>query len=113
MASVMTVINGPNLARLGSREPGIYGNCTQEDLIGALKKRGDDLGLKVDFFQSDVEGEIVSAVNRAAETSAALVINPAGYSHYSVARTYVFYSENKKEVAFTLTEIREAYLKGW
>ena len=35
------------------------------------------------------------------------------YSHYSVARTYVFYSENKKEVAFTLTEIREAYLKGW
>jgi len=84
-ASVITVINGPNLAALGSREPGVYGTATQDDLKASLEERGRALGLKVDFFQSDVEGEIVSAVNRASGGSAALVINPAGYSHYSVA----------------------------
>jgi 3-dehydroquinate dehydratase II len=84
-AARVSVINGPGLGALGMREPGIYGTSTQQDLEGILRSEGGRLGLDVAFQQFDCEGDIVSAIWAGAGSSAALVINPAGYSHTSVA----------------------------
>jgi len=81
----ISVINGPNLGLLGTREPGIYGTGTEENLIGLLEERAEDHGLILEYLQSDVEGEIVSAISSAGSISIGLIINPAAYSHYSIA----------------------------
>ncbi len=82
---VVTVINGPNLAALGIREPDLYGATDEKGLVTLLEKAADDLSLEVVFRQFDGEGEIIGAIWEASETTQALVINPGGYSHYSVA----------------------------
>jgi 3-dehydroquinate dehydratase II len=82
---VVTVINGPNLGLLGSREPESYGTATQDDLRRLLDSHAGLRGARVEFFQSDIEGEIVKAIGTASGGSMGLVINPAGYSHTSVA----------------------------
>jgi len=82
---LVTVINGPNLGSLGSREPELYGSVTQEGLLGMLQEHAALRGASVELFQSDVEGELVSAIGSASGNSAGLVINPAAYSHYSIA----------------------------
>ncbi|OPL17935.1 MAG: hypothetical protein AVO35_07185 [Candidatus Aegiribacteria sp. MLS_C] len=83
----IAVVNGPSIGKLGTRQPGIYGTTTLEELGRSLQGRASELGLTVSLFQSDIEGELVSAVNGASDTASGLVINPAGYSHYSVAIT--------------------------
>lgn len=82
---VVSVVNGPNLGELGRREPGIYGNTNQDQLVEMIRGRAAHHGLQLDFFQSDVEGELVRAVNSASGEAVGLVINPAAYSHYSIA----------------------------
>jgi 3-dehydroquinate dehydratase II len=82
---VITVINGPNLGLLGSREPESYGAGTEVDLRLLLDAHAELRGVRVEFVQSDIEGEIVRAVGVASGRSMGLVINPAGYSHTSVA----------------------------
>ena len=84
-SSIITVINGPNLSRLGSRETDLYGTTTQDELREMIEGKATNLGYKVDFFQSDIEGELVRAVNDASGSSFGIVINPAAYSHYSIA----------------------------
>jgi 3-dehydroquinate dehydratase-2 len=81
----VAVINGPNLAGLGMREPDIYGSSDQQDLVRLLEDTAGELGLSVAFGQFDGEGEIIAAIWDASKTSDGLVINPGGYSHYSVA----------------------------
>jgi len=81
----VSVVNGPSLGELGTRQPEHYGYVSQPELIGMMEARASGLGLELAFFQSDIEGEIVRAVNEASGSSVGLVINPAGYSHYSVA----------------------------
>ena len=76
------VINGPNLNRLGTREPEVYGSQTLAD-IEDLVRGGTDAN--VTFLQSNVEGEIVTLIQQAADAGAAIVINPAAYTHTSVA----------------------------
>ena len=76
------VINGPNLNRLGTREPEVYGSQTLAD-IEATVRSGTEANIT--FVQSDVEGEIVGLIHRAADAGAAIVINPAAYTHTSVA----------------------------
>jgi len=83
--NTITVINGPNLGLLGTREPGVYGSASEESLIGLLEERAAVHGLIVEYIQSDIEGEIVAAIGSAGRTSIGLVINPAAYSHYSIA----------------------------
>jgi 3-dehydroquinate dehydratase II len=83
-ASVL-VIHGPNLNLLGQREPEIYGRARLGDIDRALKQLGRELGLKVETFQSNSEGAIVDRIQRARGRARALVINPAGYTHTSVA----------------------------
>lgn len=80
---VLYVLNGPNLNLLGTREPEIYGRETLAD-VQALCERAAD-GAKVVFRQTNHEGELIDWVQEAREKAAALVINPAGYGHTSVA----------------------------
>lgn len=79
------VIHGPNLNLLGDRENGIYGDATLEDINKEILGLAKDLGLLSDFFQSNVEGEIVNAIQKAKGVYGAVIINPGGYTHYSVA----------------------------
>ena len=79
------VIHGPNLNLLGQREPEIYGRTRLGDIDRALKQLGRELGLKVETFQSNSEGAIVDRIQRARGRARVLVINPAAYTHTSVA----------------------------
>ena len=79
------VINGPNLNMLGTRQPEIYGSDTLADIENACREKAASLGLETDFFQSNVEGEIVTEIQQARGKFGAIVINPAAYSHTSVA----------------------------
>jgi 3-dehydroquinate dehydratase-2 len=83
--SDLLVLNGPNLNLLGKREPEIYGRDSLEDIAAATKARAKDLGLAVDFRQSNHEGELVTWIQAARDTVKGIIINPAGLSHSSVA----------------------------
>ena len=79
------VLNGPNLNTLGKREPGIYGGKTLADIEADCRKAGAELGLAVDFRQSNHEGDLVDWIQEAGEKAAGIVINPGAYSHTSIA----------------------------
>ena len=79
------VINGPNLGRLGSREPDIYGTATLADLAEMATAAGRDLGLAVEVRQTDDEGELIGWIHEAIDAGTPLVLNPAAFTHYSYA----------------------------
>ncbi len=81
----LLVINGPNLNMLGIREKGIYGTGTYEDLLAYISDVCDKLGVQAEFFQSNHEGAIVDAIQGAYGKMDGIVINPAAYTHTSVA----------------------------
>jgi 3-dehydroquinate dehydratase-2 len=84
MKNVM-IINGPNLRQLGRREPDVYGSETLDQINDSMREIAEELGLHLSFYQSDIEGEIVGLLNKAGHECDAVIINPAGYSHTSVA----------------------------
>jgi shikimate kinase / 3-dehydroquinate synthase len=79
------VVHGPNLNMLGTREPDIYGATTLEEIDDALERRAEELTVEIRFLQSNIEGELVQAIQKAAGWADGIVINPGGYSHTSVA----------------------------
>jgi 3-dehydroquinate dehydratase-2 len=79
------VLNGPNLNRLGKREPGIYGSQTLADLADLCVKTGEELGLDVDFRQTNHEGELLEWLHEAADHGYPVVLNAAAWTHTSVA----------------------------
>jgi len=79
------VLNGPNLGRLGKREPEKYGSTTYADLVERLVKLGAELGLEVDVRQTDAEAEMLGWLHEAADDQLPVVLNPAAWSHYSIA----------------------------
>lgn len=79
----VAIINGPNLNLLGSREPGIYGQQTFADYYQQLTTLFPEVSFS--YFQSNVEGEIVSAIQQAGQIAQGIVLNPAAYTHTSVA----------------------------
>lgn len=83
-ASVL-VLNGPNLNLLGTREPAIYGSETLADVAERCARAGDELGLAVDFRQSNAEHQLIDWLHEAREQVQGIVINPAAYTHTSVA----------------------------
>ena len=85
MAPVAYVLNGPNLNLLGRREPDIYGRETLADVEAACRRAGSELGLDVVFRQSNREYELIDWIHEARETAAGIVINPAAFTHTSVA----------------------------
>ncbi len=79
------VINGPNINMLGIREPNIYGKQTFKDLLHLLKDAAEDMGIELEQFQSNHEGALVDKIQAAYGTFDGIVINPAAYTHTSVA----------------------------
>lgn len=79
------VLDGPNLGRLGSREPEVYGAATHDDLVRACEETAADVGLTVQVRQTDDEAELVGWLHEAADTGVAVVLNPAAFTHYSYA----------------------------
>jgi 3-dehydroquinate dehydratase-2 len=79
------VIHGPNLNMLGTREPDIYGHQTLEEIDAALQAQADRLGLHIETFQSNHEGDIVDKIQQASGSCHGIIINPAAYTHTSIA----------------------------
>jgi 3-dehydroquinate dehydratase-2 len=79
------VLNGPNLGRLGTREPDVYGATTHDDLVALCQRVGAELGLAVDVRQTDHEGVMLSWLHEAADTTTPVVLNAGAWTHYSIA----------------------------
>lgn len=79
------VVNGPNLKLLGTREPAIYGRETLDDILRKLSAHAAKKNIAMDVFQSDIEGDLVDAIGKARGVCDGIVINPAAYTHTSVA----------------------------
>ena len=79
------VLNGPNLGRLGSREPEVYGTSSLADIADSCRAAGKELGLEIDFRQTDDEAELVHWVHQAADGRTPMILNPAAFTHYSYA----------------------------
>ena len=79
------VLNGPNMNLLGLREPALYGKQTYSDLVRVMQNRADELGVEISFLQSNHEGDLVDAIQKAYPGTDGIIINPAGYTFSSVA----------------------------
>lgn len=79
------VLNGPNLGRLGTRQPDVYGVTSHADLVASCQSVGRELGLDVEVRQTDAESEMLGWLHAAADEEAAVVLNPGAWSHYSYA----------------------------
>lgn len=79
------VLNGPNLGRLGTREPGVYGSTTHADLVELCEQSGRELGVDVEVRQTDHEGEMVGWLHEAADRKTPVVLNAGAWTHYSIA----------------------------
>jgi 3-dehydroquinate dehydratase-2 len=83
--SLVFVLNGPNLGRLGSREPDIYGSTDYAGLVAKVTERATALGLTADVRQNDSESELIGWLHEAVDAGADVVLNPAAFTHYSYA----------------------------
>jgi 3-dehydroquinate dehydratase II len=79
------VLNGPNLGRLGRRQPEIYGSTTYAELVALCREWGRELGLDVDVRQTNHEGELLDWLNAAADEQTPVVLNAGAWTHYSLA----------------------------
>ena len=101
------IINGPNINMLGIREPEIYGNRTYEDLINYIEGAIKALDLEAEYFQSNHEGDIIDKIQSALEEFDGIVINPAAYTHTSVAILDALKSVNLPAVEVHISDIDE------
>ena len=85
MNNKIIIINGPNLNLLGEREQSQYGSTTYENLKENCLKKGKEIGIEIEFAQSNIEGELVNIIQDARNKYDGIIINAAGYSHTSVA----------------------------
>ena len=99
------ILNGPNLDRLGKREPALYGTATLADLQKRLEKTAAGLGVGLDFAQYNGEGEMIDAIHSVADKYDGCVINAAAYTHYSVAIRDAIASVDKPFVEVHLTNV--------
>jgi len=79
------VLNGPNLGRLGSREPDIYGSTDWAGLVAAVQARASELGLDADVRQTDSEAQLIGWIHEAVDQEVDVILNPAAFTHYSYA----------------------------
>jgi len=79
------VLNGPNLNLLGTREPGIYGKATLAEINAALAALASELGVEIESYQSNSEGALIDKIHSAVGTCRGILINPAGYTNFSIS----------------------------
>lgn len=79
------VLNGPNIGRLGTREPDVYGHATYDNLIDVCQKAASKLSVSVDVRQTDTEGRMITWLHEATDERYPVVLNPAAWTHYSIA----------------------------
>ena len=79
------ILNGPNLNRLGSREPDVYGSQSYDDLVAIVQVEASKLGISVDVKQSNDEAELINWIHSAVDAKSHVIINPAAFTHYSYA----------------------------
>ncbi len=101
------VINGPNINMLGIREPEIYGKATYSDLVEYVEKAASRLNVEVAFFQSNHEGSMVDAIQEAYGKFDGIVINPAAYTHTSVALLDALKSVGIPSVEVHISDVRQ------
>jgi 3-dehydroquinate dehydratase II len=82
---LILVLNGPNLGRLGTRQPEVYGSTTLADVEARLRELAVELGVSVEVRQTDAEHEMIAWLHQAADEGADVVLNPAAWSHYNIA----------------------------
>ena len=107
------IINGPNLYLLGQREDDIYGKNTLEDIKKICENKGKTRNLEIDFYQSNNEGELINKIQEVAEIYDGLIINPAAFTHSSIAILDSLRAINKPKIEIHLSNIyaREEYRK--
>jgi 3-dehydroquinate dehydratase-2 len=84
-SNLVMILNGPNLNRLGTREPDIYGTMSLADIESQCLQLAGELGLAIDFRQTNDEAELIAWLHEAADSAAGVIINPAAFTHYSYA----------------------------
>ena len=107
------IINGPNLNLLGQREDDIYGKNTLEEIKKICENKGKTRNLEIDFYQSNNEGELINKIQEVAEIYDGLIINPAAFTHSSIAILDSLRAINKPKIEIHLSNIyaREEYRK--
>lgn len=110
----MIVINGPNINLLGNRENDIYGDMNYADMCEYLVDEGKKLDIDIHMYQSNIEGEIVSEIQNADGKYDGIIINPAAYTHYSIAILDALKAVNIKAVEIHISNInaREEFRKN-
>ncbi|MEW6553161.1 MAG: type II 3-dehydroquinate dehydratase [Actinomycetota bacterium] len=108
---LIAVVNGPNLNMLGNREPGIYGYATWEEIRKSIEEKADELGLQVEFFQSNHEGAIIDHLQGLPGRVQGLIINPGALTHYSYSLRDAMAALDVPTIEVHLTNIyaREAW----
>ena len=101
------VINGPNINMLGIREKNIYGNNNYNSLVEKIKKEASELDFQVDFFQSNIEGEIITSIQKALGVYDGIIINPAAYTHYSIGILDALKSVNIPAIEVHISNIHQ------
>ena len=101
------VINGPNINMLGIREKDIYGNNDYNSLVEKIKKEASELDCQVDFFQSNIEGEIITSIQKALGVYDGIIINPAAYTHYSIGILDALKSVNIPAIEVHISNIHQ------
>ena len=107
------IINGPNLNLLGQREEDIYGKDTLDDIMKNCKKKGKEANVEIDFYQSNYEGEIINKLHEVEKSYDGLIINPAAFTHSSIAILDSLRAIKKPKIEIHLSNIysREEYRK--
>jgi 3-dehydroquinate dehydratase-2 len=95
--SRVLVLNGPNLGRLGTREPAVYGHTTYADLVALCERTGAELGLPVEVRQTDHEGELLGWLHEAADAGAPVVLNAAAWTHTPLIEVHITNVHRREE----------------